>query len=99
MVQTPWALAIQSLCRAQISEESSEITSSYQEAIAGFEDMQWFTYTGRAHLLYGEWLRRQKRRAEAGVELRTAYEIFEAMGAKAFAERAELSSRRSGSVR
>ena len=90
VVQTPWALAIQSLCRAQISEESSEITSSYQEAIAGFEDMQWFTYTGRAHLLYGEWLRRQKRRAEAGVELRTAYEIFEAMGARAFAERARI---------
>ena len=90
VVQTPWALAIQSLCRAQISEASSEITSSYQEAITGFEDMQWFTYSGRAHLLYGEWLRRQKRRAEARVELRTPCEIFEAMGARAFAERARI---------
>ena len=90
VVQTPWALAIRSLCRAQISEESGEVTSSYQEAITRFEDMQWLTFTGRAHLLYGEWLRRQKRRAEARVELRAAYEIFESMGARAFAERARI---------
>lgn len=90
VLHTPWVLAIQSLCRAQISEESIEIASSYQEAIAGFEGMHWHTHTGRAHLLYGEWLRRQKRRAEAQVELRTAYEIFEPMGARAFAERARI---------
>jgi DNA-binding CsgD family transcriptional regulator len=90
VVQTPWVLAILSLCRAQVSEESSEITSSYHDAIARFEDMGWLTFTGRAHLLYGEWLRRDKRRAEARVELRAAYEIFETIGAKAFAERARI---------
>jgi DNA-binding CsgD family transcriptional regulator len=90
VVQTPWALAIQSLCHAQISEESSEIASLFDDAITRFEEMQWLTFAGRAHLLYGEWLRRAKRRAEARIELRAAHEIFETMGAKAFAERARI---------
>jgi DNA-binding CsgD family transcriptional regulator len=90
VVQTPWAFAIQSLCRAQIGEESSEIASSFHDAITRFEEMQWRSFAGRAHLLYGEWLRRAKRRAEARDELRAAHEIFETVGARAFAERARI---------
>ena len=44
----------------------------------------------RVHLLYGEWLRRERRRLDARTQLRTAYELFRDYGAEAFAERARL---------
>jgi DNA-binding CsgD family transcriptional regulator len=50
----------------------------------------------RAHLLYGEWLRRQRRRGDARDQLRAAYKIFVSAGAGAFAERARIELRATG---
>ena len=50
----------------------------------------WLTEIAWTHLAYGEWLRRQKRRTEARERLRQAFDMFDEMGAKAFAERARV---------
>jgi hypothetical protein len=59
----------------------------YREAIGHLTRSSVRTELARAHLLYGEWLRRQKRRRHASAQLRTAYRMFDVMGAAAFARR------------
>ena len=54
------------------------------------------TELARAHLLYGEWLRRRKRRRDAQLQLRRAHDMFSAMGAAAFADRTGIEQRASG---
>jgi DNA-binding CsgD family transcriptional regulator len=60
----------------------------YHEAIKRLARIPFRPELARAHLLYGEWLRRERRRVDARQQLRTAYDMFAAMGAEAFAERA-----------
>jgi DNA-binding CsgD family transcriptional regulator len=84
---TELALGIEARSRALLSDgETAECL--YAEAIQRLGGTRRRPALARAHLLYGEWLRREKRRADARVHLRTAYEGLTAMGMEAFAERA-----------
>ena len=60
----------------------------YREAIDRLGRTRLRPDVARAHLLYGEWLRRENRRVDARVELRAAYDQFTTIGMEAFAERA-----------
>jgi len=60
----------------------------YREAIERLARTQLRPELARAHLVYGEWLRRQGRRVDAREQLHTAYDLFTAIGMEAFAERA-----------
>jgi DNA-binding CsgD family transcriptional regulator/tetratricopeptide (TPR) repeat protein len=86
---TKWARGMFARSRALISSDT-EAEPLYREAIAHLQNCRAAPQLGRAHLLYGEWLRRQNRRRDARVQLRSAHEIFRFMGAEAFDERARL---------
>jgi DNA-binding CsgD family transcriptional regulator len=85
--RTNWALGIEARSRALLTEgEAAE--RLYREAIERLERTTIRTELARAHLLYGEWLRREHRRGDARAQLRMANDMFAAMGMEAFAERA-----------
>jgi DNA-binding CsgD family transcriptional regulator len=82
-----YGLGIEARCRALVSK--GEVAAGlYREAIDRLSRTRLRVELARTRLLYGEWLRREGRRTDARAELRKAYEMFSAMGAEAFAERA-----------
>jgi DNA-binding CsgD family transcriptional regulator/tetratricopeptide (TPR) repeat protein len=84
---TDWSLGIEARVRAFLSDgEAAE--RLYRESIARLSRTRLRAELARSHLLYGEWLRRERRRADAREQLRTAYGMLDAMGIGAFAERA-----------
>ncbi len=84
---TDFGLGIEARSRALVSEGEAAV-GCYREAIDRLGRTQLRPELARAHLLYGEWLRREGRRVDARTQLRTAHEMLAAMGAEAFAERA-----------
>jgi DNA-binding CsgD family transcriptional regulator len=86
---TDWALGIEARMRALISE-GDEAEEHYEEAIDRLGRTSIRVQLARTHLLYGEWLRRRRRRRDAREQLRTAHELFKDFGMAGFAERARL---------
>jgi DNA-binding CsgD family transcriptional regulator len=84
---TDWALGIEARSRALLSNGPTA-DSLYVEAIDRLGHTRIVVHLARAHLVYGEWLRREERRVDAREQLRVAYEMLSRIGAEAFAERA-----------
>jgi DNA-binding CsgD family transcriptional regulator len=84
---TDFALGIEARSRALLSD-GGRAQEAYREAIDRLSRTLLRPELARAHLLYGEWLRRDGRRVQAREQLRTAHDLFAAIGMEAFAERA-----------
>jgi DNA-binding CsgD family transcriptional regulator len=84
---TDWSLGIEARVGAFLAEGDAA-ESLYRESIACLGRTRVRAELARSHLLYGEWLRRERRRADARAQLCIAHDMLDAMGIQAFAERA-----------
>jgi DNA-binding CsgD family transcriptional regulator len=87
VTRTDWVLGIEARVRALLAEGDAA-EREYRGSIAFRGCTRLRMELARGHLLYGEWLRREARRMDAREQLRTAHELFGAIGAHGFAERA-----------
>lgn len=85
---TDWARGVQARSQALLAT-GRKAESLYREAIDHLQRCRAATQLARARLVYGEWLRRERRRRDAREELRVAAQLFDSMGALAFADRAQ----------
>ena len=92
---TDWAHGLEARSRALLTE-GSDAERLYREAIECLGQPGSRTDLARAHLNYGEWLRRAGRRVDAREQLRTAHDMLGDMGLEAFAERARRELRATG---
>jgi DNA-binding CsgD family transcriptional regulator len=83
---TDWALGVDARSSALLSTGAGA-EQLYREALDRLRRCQMRVDLARAHLLYGEWLRRENRRVDARAQLRAAHELFVTIGMQAFAER------------
>ena len=84
---TDFGLGLEARCRALLSDGAAA-EDKYREAIDRLSRIRLRPELARAHLLYGEWLRREGRRLDAREQLRTAHDMLAGIGMEAFAERA-----------
>jgi hypothetical protein len=87
-----WAKGLQTRSRALVSE-GRQAEQRYAEAVERLGRTPLRLELARAHLLFGEWLRRENRRNDARHQLHAAHNLFTAIGAEAFAERAQRTAR------
>jgi DNA-binding CsgD family transcriptional regulator len=90
-----WGLGILARSQALLSK-GDDAEGSYREAIVRLTRTQLRPELARAHLLYGEWLRRENRRVDARAQLRAAHKQFTSIGMEAFAERARTELQATG---
>jgi len=86
---TDWILGVSARARALVADPA-DADGLYRHAIDRLGRTRFRTELARAHLVYGEWLRRENRRVDAREQLRAAYEAFTSIGMEAFAERARM---------
>jgi ATP/maltotriose-dependent transcriptional regulator MalT len=84
---TDWVLGVEARARALVADPA-DADELHRQAIERLGHTRLRTELARAHLLYGEWLRREGRRVDARQQLRTAHDMLIAIGMEAFAERA-----------
>jgi DNA-binding CsgD family transcriptional regulator len=85
---TKWSLGVEARATALVTDDPAAAEALYREAIERLSAAPARPDLGRAHLVYGEWLRRENRRSAAREQLRTAYTMFTEMGIAGFADRA-----------
>ena len=92
---TDWGLGVEARSRALLTVGKAA-EPFYREAIEALERTRVRVELARAHLLYGEWLRRERRRLDAREQLRTAHKLFTQFGMEAFAERSRVELQATG---
>jgi DNA-binding CsgD family transcriptional regulator len=92
---TDFGLGIESRCRALLGDGDTA-ERLYREAIERLARTRYRPDLARAHLLYGEWLRQDRRRTDARAQLRIAHDMFDTIGTEAFAGRAGRELRATG---
>jgi DNA-binding CsgD family transcriptional regulator len=84
---TDWILGVEARCRALL-DDAPTAEGAYRASIGHLQRTRRPVALARSHLVYGEWLRREGRRIDARQQLRVAREMFDAIGAVAFTDRA-----------